>query len=218
MDQATLNGNVTATGGENVTRGFRWGTNLGGPYPNSWSDTGTHGAGVYSHTIVGLAKDITFYYTAVATNCRGTSYGAEQAFNSNPATPTNLAGVCVGFIVPNIIPIMLTWTDNSSIETAYYVSGTMVVGMLYLVLYHLILKPIPITRLFVEQPIHIELGLTMERVIPHMLLWEHLLLVLVQLHRQSQKWKWKFQLAEEDHYGNMSMDGDMFHLKRFTEV
>jgi len=121
MDQATLNGNVTATGGENVTRGFRWGTNLGGPYPNSWSDAGTHGAGVYSHTIVGLAKDITFYYTAVATNCRGTSYGAEQAFNSNPATPTNLAGVCVGFIVPNIIPIMLTWTDNSSIETAYYV-------------------------------------------------------------------------------------------------
>jgi len=83
-----LNGNVTATGGDNPTRGFRWGNAMGGPYPNTWTDAGTHGVGVYSHTIAILC-DTTYYYTAVATNCRGTSYGAEQSFSCPcPAPPT----------------------------------------------------------------------------------------------------------------------------------
>lgn len=82
-----LNGNVTATGGENVTRGFRWGNTMGGPYPNTWSDAGIHGIGVYSH-IITISCDTDYYYTAVATNCAGTSYGAEQTFNCPcPVTP-----------------------------------------------------------------------------------------------------------------------------------
>jgi hypothetical protein len=80
--KATLNGTITATGGENATsRGFEWGTQTG-VYPNSWTENGSFGVGAYTHQVTGLTEDITIFYRAKATNSEGTGYGAEQSFKT----------------------------------------------------------------------------------------------------------------------------------------
>jgi len=81
--KATLNGNITATGGENCSsRGFEWDTDSGAPYANSWTENGSFGTGAFSHEITGLAEDVPIYYRAKATNSGGTGYGGEQTFQT----------------------------------------------------------------------------------------------------------------------------------------
>ena len=80
--KATLNGTITATGGENATsRGFEWGTQTG-VYPNSWTENGSFGVGAYTRQVTGLTEDITIFYRAKATNSEGTGYGGEQSFKT----------------------------------------------------------------------------------------------------------------------------------------
>jgi hypothetical protein len=81
---ATLNGNITATGGENCDqRGFEWGTTQGGPYPNSWTENGSFGTGAFSHQVTGLGEETLFYYRAKAHNTDGGwGYGGEQSFTT----------------------------------------------------------------------------------------------------------------------------------------
>ncbi len=80
---ATLNGTITVTGGENAdSRGFEWGTDLGGPYPNSWTEAGGYGTGSFSHQVTGLTEDTTWYYRSKAHNSGGWGYGAESSFIS----------------------------------------------------------------------------------------------------------------------------------------
>ncbi len=74
---ATLIGDVTATGWENVgERGFEWGMTPGS-YPNSWTETGSFVAGTFS-----LQKQLTpgtiYYYRAKAYNTAGWGYGVEK--------------------------------------------------------------------------------------------------------------------------------------------
>jgi len=79
---ATLNGEITDTGGENADeRGFEWGTESGS-YPNSWTETGNFGVGAFSHEITGLQPKTTYYYRAKAHNSAGWSYGDEQTFTT----------------------------------------------------------------------------------------------------------------------------------------
>jgi len=79
---ATLNGEITDTGGENADeRGFEWGTESGS-YPNSWTETGSFGVGSFSHEITGLQPKTTYYYRAKAHNSAGWGYGDEQTFTT----------------------------------------------------------------------------------------------------------------------------------------
>jgi len=56
---ATLNGRITATGGENASeRGFEWGTSSG-VYPNNWTSAGNYGIGVFNRGIAGLKSLLT---------------------------------------------------------------------------------------------------------------------------------------------------------------
>jgi len=79
---ASLNGEITDTGGENADeRGFEWGTESGS-YPNSWTETGNFGVGAFNHEITGLQPKTTYYYRAKAHNSAGWSYGSEQTFTT----------------------------------------------------------------------------------------------------------------------------------------
>lgn len=85
---ATLNGNITDTGGENASeRGFEWGTSPGS-YPNSWTETGSFGTGTFSHNISGLSPGQTYYFRAKAQNSAGWAYGSEMSFPTGAITPT----------------------------------------------------------------------------------------------------------------------------------
>ena len=81
--QATLNGNITNTGGNNADkRGFEWGTSPGS-YSGSWTESGSFGAGAFSHNITGLNPNTNYYFRAKAHNSAGWSYGSEISFTTN---------------------------------------------------------------------------------------------------------------------------------------
>lgn len=96
-------GNVTDTGGEDVTeRGLVWSdTSQGDPgniapnasnYGNFDSETGTFGTGGFSFVIDSLQQDTTYYYRAYAYNSEGYSYGDEvefQTLGDMPVVSTN---------------------------------------------------------------------------------------------------------------------------------
>jgi hypothetical protein len=88
---ATLNGNITATGGENAdTRGFEWDIDAGPPYSSNWTEAGSFGTGTFNHGISGLTKGKVYYYRAMAKNSAGWSYGAEKTFLTKPDGPVSL--------------------------------------------------------------------------------------------------------------------------------
>ena len=78
---ATLNGNITDTGGENCDeRGFDWDYDSGVPYANSWTETDSYGTGAFSHQVIGLNEGVTVYFRAKAHNSAGWGYGSEKSF------------------------------------------------------------------------------------------------------------------------------------------
>jgi hypothetical protein len=94
---STLNGNVTATGGENVSpRGFAWGTNsnLSGGDTATTSETvgGPFGTGAFSTTTLVFVGNTTYYFRAYATNSGGTGYSTPilnfLTLPNVPGTPT----------------------------------------------------------------------------------------------------------------------------------
>jgi hypothetical protein len=99
---ATLNGNITATGGQNADlRGFEWGT-TSGSYPNSWTE-GTsgsyvYGVGAFSYNLTGLSSNTTYYFRAKAHNSAGWGYGSELSFTTGAPTYTLAAG---SFVIQN---------------------------------------------------------------------------------------------------------------------
>jgi len=80
---AVLNGSVDAINdSEIVERGFEWGTEPGN-YPNSWTETGSFGAGSFSHQITGLSPGTTYHFRAKARNNLGKwGYGDEVSFTT----------------------------------------------------------------------------------------------------------------------------------------
>jgi hypothetical protein len=109
--RATLNGTITATGGENCdVRGFDWGTESG-VYPNYWTENGSFGTGSFNHLIEGLDLDKTYYFRCKAHNYAGWGYSSETSFST--ALPTT-----VHFYVPivrdmGIISVVLKQLRNS---------------------------------------------------------------------------------------------------------
>jgi hypothetical protein len=77
---ATLNGEITNTGGENCDeRGFDWGIESG-VYTHSWTETDSYGIGVFNHNITGLLNGTKYYFRAKAHNSVGWGYGTELSF------------------------------------------------------------------------------------------------------------------------------------------
>jgi hypothetical protein len=94
--KATCNGTITATGGANCTsRGFEWGLVQGGPYPNTWTESGDFGTGAFSHQFTGLAENTLHYYRAKAQNPVGWGYGGEQSFTTWKAVGVSDTGAGV---------------------------------------------------------------------------------------------------------------------------
>jgi hypothetical protein len=76
---ATLNGEVTSTGGENPTVHICWGTTDGGTTAASWThdeNLGVKGTGAFQKDITGLNPGTTYYYRCYATNSAGTAWAA----------------------------------------------------------------------------------------------------------------------------------------------
>jgi hypothetical protein len=91
--KATLNGTITATGGENNdSRGFDWDTDSGAPYANSWTENGSFGLGAFSHEVTGLPEDTTIYYRAKSHNSTGWGYGSEGSFKTYKRVTSTDAG------------------------------------------------------------------------------------------------------------------------------
>lgn len=83
---ATLWGEITDTGGENVDqRGFRWRRKDSGDPWTGTSYLGSFGTGTFSHTLSGLPSGITYEYQAYAHNSAGWAYGALMEFKTTAA-------------------------------------------------------------------------------------------------------------------------------------
>lgn len=84
---ATMNGNITDSGGATVTtRGFEWDADTGAPYANDWHEDGTFSTGSFPKALSGLTESDTYYFRAYAINSEGTTYGSELTFNTIPAS------------------------------------------------------------------------------------------------------------------------------------
>ena len=83
--EATLNGVILDTGGENCSyRGFHWGPDQGGPYPFSASESDSFGVGVFERTSTFSG---TVYFRAYARNSAGYGYGSERTLTPPPPPP-----------------------------------------------------------------------------------------------------------------------------------
>lgn len=79
---ATLNGNITDTGGENYDeRGFDWG--LTDSYGSSWTQEGSYGTGAFNHALSGLLPGTTYHFRAKAHNSAGWGYGSDVEFTTD---------------------------------------------------------------------------------------------------------------------------------------
>jgi hypothetical protein len=85
---ATLNGVVTADGGEAVTAWFEWGltTSYGTSTP---SISGLSTSSTFYYGLTGLEPSTTYHYRAIGQNSAGIGYGADKTFATTaPTAPT----------------------------------------------------------------------------------------------------------------------------------
>jgi hypothetical protein len=93
---ATINGNVTAVGGENPTVTTYWGTTDGGQTPGSWASSSAptspsqpQGVAAFYTNVTGLTPATLYYFSAKATNTGGTGWpAASLSFRTTTSTPT----------------------------------------------------------------------------------------------------------------------------------
>jgi len=77
---ATLNGNITATGGENADqRGFRY-RKTGTSTWTTWTQAGSYSTGAFSHAISSLTPGVGYDFQSWAHNSAGTSCGSTKTF------------------------------------------------------------------------------------------------------------------------------------------
>jgi M6 family metalloprotease-like protein len=86
---------------------------------SSWSQIATVSANITSYNDTGLELATTYQYRVAAYNTYGYSDFSSTATGSTRATPyapTNLTGFAI-----STTEIRLNWTDNSQVETGYYI-------------------------------------------------------------------------------------------------
>jgi uncharacterized protein (TIGR02145 family) len=83
---AATGGNVTSTGGAEVTnRGVCWNT-AGDPAQTDFKTSDGTGSGTFSSNLTGLLANTTYYVRAYATNSAGTAYGSQINFTTKNET------------------------------------------------------------------------------------------------------------------------------------
>ncbi|MCD4833486.1 MAG: fibrobacter succinogenes major paralogous domain-containing protein [Bacteroidales bacterium] len=88
LNTAKIGGNVTDDGGYEVAqRGIYWGTDTLPQLTGNKVVLGS-GLGEFSHTLTELSSSFIYYYVAYATNIKGTAYGDEISFSTDPVIPT----------------------------------------------------------------------------------------------------------------------------------
>lgn len=104
VSSATLNGNISATGGATVTtRGFKYSTsNNFDPLTSgtNLSESGSYGTGTFTASLTGLATTTTYYVRAFATNSAGTTYGNQVSFLTALQSDFSYTGGMQTFTVP----------------------------------------------------------------------------------------------------------------------
>jgi hypothetical protein len=107
---ATLNGNVTATGGENPTVTMYWGKTDGGQVIGNWTNSSAPTSPAQPQGVAAFYKDLTgldpvtlYYFSAKATNSAGTSWPvASLSFTTSAPTYTLASGA---FVINNNLTI-----------------------------------------------------------------------------------------------------------------
>ena len=103
VSAATMNGNITATGGSNSTeRGFAWGTNsaLSGGDTSTTTESGSFGTGTFSQSLSNILSNRIYYFRAYATNPTGTGYGTIANFTTTTdTTPSRKMRLFEGFTI-----------------------------------------------------------------------------------------------------------------------
>lgn len=100
---ATLNGNITNTGGNNPIVTMYWGTTYGGQIAENWTNNSAptspsqpQGSVAFSKNITGLTPGTTYYFSAKATNSIGTNWSISYAtFTTNPAPLLNTINISI---------------------------------------------------------------------------------------------------------------------------
>jgi len=120
---ATLNANLTNTGGENNSnQGFEWDTDSGTPYSNNQTSGGSFNTGVFDEAITGLTKGDLYYFRGMSQNTKGWGYGNESIFLTKPDEPSSF--VCDSNTTNS--SIYLTWVSGTGRDTTVirYATGS----------------------------------------------------------------------------------------------
>lgn len=121
---ATLNADITGTGGEDPTRYIQWGTGPG-DYNMGICDLGVGSVGVYSCGIASLSVNTTYYFQAYATNSAGTSFGDEVSFTTAkiaPSLTTNAVSSITSTSATANVELLSTGGDNPVIGVGWGIS------------------------------------------------------------------------------------------------
>jgi hypothetical protein len=114
---ATLNGNVTVTGGENPTVTVYWGDNDGEQVAGNWdhssapnSPSQPQGVAAFYLNVNSLPTGTNIYFSAKATNSGGTGWpAASLSFLTKPAAPTNIDATNG----TETSKVVVTWTKST---------------------------------------------------------------------------------------------------------
>lgn len=128
---ATLNGNLTSTGGEPTEVSVYWGTVDGVTAFGAWShvdNLGTNGIGLLSRDVLNLTPNQTYYYRFFATNATGSAWASAttnfQTLASTGPLPVDL-GEAVHFTI--LAGAAVTTTGGGTINGdvgAYPIAGS----------------------------------------------------------------------------------------------
>ena len=129
---ATINGNITATGGDNPTVTMYWGLTDGGQTPGNWtynsaptSPSQPQSVAAFYTDITSLTSSTTYYFSAKATNSAGTSWPAASLNFTTNALNTTIS--CSTNITSTTFPTLATAsvaTSTPNASTTMSCSGT----------------------------------------------------------------------------------------------
>ncbi len=125
LSSATLNGNITATGGANATvRGFAYG--LTTAYGATTTEAGSFGTGAYTADISNLTCNTTYNFRSYSTNTAGTSYGSNTTLTTSAcAAPTLTTSAATSLTkTTGILNASITATGGNDATQSGFAYGT----------------------------------------------------------------------------------------------